>query len=44
MLCGVPPFRAKSRSVLQQNICTAKAKFPKFLSTDAQTLLKVLTA
>jgi p70 ribosomal S6 kinase len=31
MLAGVPPFRAKSRNQLQQQILTAKPKYPKFL-------------
>jgi p70 ribosomal S6 kinase len=31
MLAGVPPFRAKSRNQLQQQIMTAKPKYPKFL-------------
>lgn len=42
MLAGVPPFRAKSRQVLQQQISTAKPKFPKFLSSNALNLLKGL--
>lgn len=42
MLCGVPPFRAKSRQALQQQICQAKPKYPKFLSTDSLNLLKGL--
>mmetsp|Transcript_22199 Transcript_22199/g.48473 ORF Transcript_22199/g.48473 Transcript_22199/m.48473 type:complete len:514 (+) Transcript_22199:245-1786(+) len=42
MLCGVPPFRAKSRNALQQQIVQAKAKYPKFLSSDALSLLKGL--
>lgn len=42
MLCGVPPFRAKSRQALQQQIATGKVKYPKFLSVDAQSLLKGL--
>jgi p70 ribosomal S6 kinase len=31
MLAGQPPFRAKSRAALQQQITGAKPKFPKFL-------------
>ncbi|KIZ00434.1 hypothetical protein MNEG_7534 [Monoraphidium neglectum] len=42
MLAGVPPFRAKSRQVLQQQITTAKVKWPKFLSPAALALLKGL--
>jgi p70 ribosomal S6 kinase len=42
MLCGVPPFRAKSRPGLQKLITTAKLKMPKYLSTEAQNLLKGL--
>jgi p70 ribosomal S6 kinase len=42
MLAGVPPFRAKSRQQLQQQILTAKPKYPKFLSSDALSLLKGL--
>jgi p70 ribosomal S6 kinase len=42
MLAGVPPFRAKSRSQLQQQIVGAKPKYPKFLSTNALNLLKGL--
>lgn len=41
MLCGVPPFRAKNRQALQQQITGAKPKFPKFLSSDVLNLLKV---
>ncbi|WIA23180.1 hypothetical protein OEZ85_001507 [Tetradesmus obliquus] len=42
MLAGQPPFRAKSRSALQQQITGAKPKFPKFLSSNALSLLKGL--
>ncbi|GFR47425.1 hypothetical protein Agub_g9046 [Astrephomene gubernaculifera] len=42
MLCGVPPFRAKSRQALQQQISSAKVKYPKFLSSESQNLLKGL--
>lgn len=42
MLCGQPPFRAKSRTLLQQQIISTKVKFPKFLSSNAQSLLKAL--
>ena len=28
MLCGVPPFRAKSRQALQQQITSGKVKYP----------------
>lgn len=42
MLCGVPPFKAKSRNALQTQILNAKPKFPKFMGTDAQNLLKGL--
>jgi p70 ribosomal S6 kinase len=31
MLTGQPPFRAKSRAALQQQITGAKPKYPKFL-------------
>lgn len=41
MLCGLPPFRAKSRNQLQQLITTSKPKYPKFLSNDALGILKV---
>jgi serine/threonine protein kinase len=41
MLCGMPPFRAKSRQALQAQITGGKVKYPKFLSSDAQNLLKV---
>mmetsp|Transcript_14126 Transcript_14126/g.34838 ORF Transcript_14126/g.34838 Transcript_14126/m.34838 type:complete len:551 (-) Transcript_14126:1063-2715(-) len=44
MLCGVPPFRAKSRNQLQQQILQGKVKYPKFLSSDALSLLKGLLA
>eukprot|EP00798_Chlamydomonas_sp_ICE-L_P013184 gene13184-30644_t len=40
MLCGVPPFRAKSRQALQNHIVQTKVKFPKFLSTPALNILK----
>lgn len=42
MLSGVPPFRAKSRSQLQQQITQGKVKWPKFLSPAALSLLKGL--
>lgn len=42
MLCGMPPFRAKSRQQLQTQIMGAKPKYPKFLSSDALSLLKGL--
>lgn len=42
MLCGMPPFRAKSRNQLQQQILQGKVKYPKFLSSDALSLLKGL--
>lgn len=42
MLCGIPPFRAKSRQALQQQIVSSKVKYPKFLSSEAQNLLKGL--
>ncbi len=41
MLCGIPPFRAKSRNHLQELILTGKPKYPKFLSGDALSILKV---
>lgn len=41
MLCGMPPFRAKSRNALQTQITSGKVKYPKFLSSEAQNLLKV---
>lgn len=44
MLCGMPPFRGKSRQVLQQQILQAKPKYPKFLSSEALNLLKGLLA
>jgi hypothetical protein len=44
MLCGLPPFRAKSRNQLQQLITTGKPKYPKFLSSDALSILKVRDA
>ncbi|KAL6770959.1 S6K1 [Auxenochlorella protothecoides x Auxenochlorella symbiontica] len=42
MLCGVPPFRAKSRPALQKAITTAKFKLPSYLSTPAANLVKAL--
>lgn len=42
MLCGVPPFRAASRNALQNQIVSAKVKYPKFLSAEAMGLLKGL--
>eukprot|EP00775_Hariotina_reticulata_P010697 gene10697-10854_t len=36
MLAGVPPFRAKSRQQLQQQIVNAKPKFPKFLGDQVE--------
>lgn len=42
MLAGVPPFRAKSRQALQQQITSGKIKWPKFLSPNALSLLKGL--
>mmetsp|Transcript_19249 Transcript_19249/g.33208 ORF Transcript_19249/g.33208 Transcript_19249/m.33208 type:complete len:555 (+) Transcript_19249:239-1903(+) len=44
MLCGMPPFRAKSRNALQTQITSGKVKYPKFLSSDALNLLKALLA
>jgi serine/threonine protein kinase len=44
MLAGVPPFRAKSRQALQQQITQGKVKWPKFLSPAALSLLKGLLA
>ena len=42
MLCGVPPFRAKSRPALQKLITSAKVKIPGYLSSDAANLLRGL--
>ncbi|GBF95208.1 serine threonine kinase [Raphidocelis subcapitata] len=42
MLAGVPPFRAKSRQALQQQITGGKIKWPKFLSPAALALLRGL--
>lgn len=42
MLCGVPPFRAKSRPGLQKLITSAKLKMPNYLSSEASSLLKGL--
>ncbi|KAG1661087.1 hypothetical protein FOA52_012076 [Chlamydomonas sp. UWO 241] len=42
MLAGQAPFRNKSRKVLQDQIKVAKPKYPRFLSTNALTLLKGL--
>lgn len=42
MLAGVPPFRAKSKAALQQQITAGKIKWPKFLSPAALSLLKGL--
>jgi len=42
MLCGLPPFRNKSRSALQREIIGGKIKYPKFLSSNALSLLKGL--
>lgn len=40
MLCGMPPFRNKSRSALQREILVGKIKYPKFLSSNALSMLK----
>lgn len=40
MLCGQPPFRGKGRNQLQSQILAAKPKYPKFLSSEALSLLK----
>jgi p70 ribosomal S6 kinase len=42
MLCGTPPFNAKSRNQLQKQILSQKLKLPGYLSTSAQSLLKGL--
>lgn len=42
MLCGVPPFKAKSRNALQAQILSSKPKFPKFIGNDAQSFIKGL--
>lgn len=42
MLCGMPPFRAKSRQALQKMITGGKLKLPTYLSSDAASLLKGL--
>lgn len=42
MLCGLPPFRAIGRAALQNQIVSSKVKYPKFLSSEAQNLLKGL--
>lgn len=42
MLCGMPPFRAKSKNALQKLIVSGKLKLPTYLSSEAQNLLKGL--
>lgn len=42
MLCGMPPFRAKSKTALQKSIISGKFKLPSYLSSDACNLLKGL--
>ena len=42
MLCGMPPFRAKSKNALQKLIVSGKLKLPTYLSSEAQSLLKGL--
>ena len=42
MLCGMPPFRAKSKNALQKLIVSGKLKLPTYLSTEAQNILKGL--
>lgn len=37
MLCGMPPFRAKSRQALQQQILTGKIKWPSEWRTRTRT-------
>ncbi len=37
----LPWFRSKSRNALQELITNGKPKYPKFLSNDALSLLKV---
>mgnify|MGYP002631930820 CR=1 FL=1 len=42
MLCGMPPFRAKSKNALQKLIVSGKLKLPTYLSSEAQNMLKGL--
>lgn len=42
MLCGVPPFRAKSRAALQKLITSGKFKLPPYLSQESVSLLRGL--
>ena len=42
MLCGMPPFRAKSKNALQKLIVSGKLKLPTYLSSEAQSMLKGL--
>ena len=42
MLCGMPPFRAKSRPALQKLIISGKFKLPPYLSSEACSLLRGL--
>uniref|UniRef100_A0A061RC98 non-specific serine/threonine protein kinase n=1 Tax=Tetraselmis sp. GSL018 TaxID=582737 RepID=A0A061RC98_9CHLO len=42
MLAGVPPFRGKSQQSLKKQITGGKIKYPTFLSSEAQNLLKGL--
>jgi ribosomal protein S6 kinase beta len=42
MLCGMPPFRAKSKNALQKSIISGKFKLPSYLSADACNLLRGL--
>jgi len=42
MLTGVPPFRAKSPSVLKKQITGGKLKYPTYLSAEALSILKAL--
>lgn len=44
MICGLPPFYSENMNEMYQFILKAPLKFPKFVSADAQSLLKGLLA
>lgn len=44
MLCGMPPFRAKSRQQLQKQILSAKLKLPRECSAGPGRLINQAAA
>ena len=42
MLTGGPPFTSPNRATLQKQICTQKFRFPRYLTTEAVSLMRGL--